>query len=630
MKKSRIILVIITLFILLISFISASDYIKIQTEEKVSIFDSSLQKTQDIFLINNTDYCTRECEAYVLFDNKQDVKLFDDLILKNKKNQTTSIKIFGSNIIEDNQKLKYFNEEKSSGQYLLKIYGEKNPLESVDWQFVIGDLVLDIWQWWNSWQDWNDDFEDGILNSTLWENDTEINRFGAVSNSGTATTTEETSDDGFIKIYTQKYESAGGIGKAVAVVNTKQDFNDGKDYIINFSLNFTQSNNGYVQVRFYISNGTIDLVDSGDSDVEYINANHMIYQYYGSDYNSIPFEDFSINIYANRTLILRNSTAVLNKTQLSLSDEWRIGFASQSFAQSGVNVNSDLRIYNFTTLADLSIATTLLSPGDSSTINSDTASFLGHFNMSQAIHNVTNSTLYVWNSSNVLVYSNETIFDGLSTSEELNITNTFDDYGVYHWNFLAFGTEGSNYVSDWGDSNFTFILNDTLAPAITFVSPGATSTSKTLNINASVVEKGGLDYCFYNITKGASTEKSNTEFTLEDLYLNDSYDVSQDLTTYTINIWCNDTNGNSVQDSLVVYVNTLGDGGSGGGGGVVGTTQTSSEEESVDICAGFKTSFINSWEDSSNEEDLFERTKLLWNDFWDYSLCESAASIVPI
>jgi len=270
----------------------------------------------------------------------------------------------------------------------------------------------------------------------------------------------------------------------------------------------------------------------------------------------------------------------------------------------------------------------LVSPSDLAVINDDNVTFVCNYNVTSTGYNITNGTLYIWNdTSGNLIYNITEDFGTDAQTEQLSKEYNFSSLENYKWNCFGYVTNGTEIISSWADSNYTFDLNDTIPPSFTFVSPSATSSTKTLNITVSVIELGGLSYCRYNITKGASTEKANTEIDVSDNTLNVSYTVSSDLTTYVINVWCNDTNSNFNETNLSVAVDTTGVGVVGGGGGVPSPVASVSYQS---LCVSYKIVFGDARVLAQQEEGIFEKIKLLWTAFWDYVLCASASSIVPI
>ena len=97
---------------------------------------------------------------------------------------------------------------------------------------------------------------------------------------------------------------------------------------------------------------------------------------------------------------------------------------------------------------------------------------------------IINATVYVWNSSNSVVFTNNTEINGTYNYNFTNSLNLSD--GTYKWNCLAFNTE---WRSSYAFANNT-IRVDSVAPNISFVNPFVTSgnysrTSIWANISSS-------------------------------------------------------------------------------------------------------------------------------------------------
>lgn len=581
MKKISLIFVLL-LLITAIVIADTKDYN--QDKNEIIIKDNDGNDKVIYQLLENTDYCNRECYTLLNITLNEKYELFDEIKIFNSGGVESTLDNLSYEIINDknnqNIKVKYDKETLNVGSYLLKIIGYKKPRESVDWVLNILGFDLIEWKWWNSWQDWGDDFEDSSINSTFWATDTIACSYGEPGPS-TVTVTEEGSGDEYVR---QRLDLPCGPGEIQAGwtgLITKQDYNDSKDYTINFTVGGTgdvfAGDTSYGGDGFVLNvvgntnpspNGCNNGFMTGASSVDEI--------YSFSDGEATGHNNYSLTIDAsnnNFTLYNASDMSYLGSSTTTKA-KWYLLF---EYSAGGVNLgtwDNSIYIYNFTSLSDLSIATTLNSPADSSTTNNDIEYFAGTFNMSQSSHNVTNATLYIWNQSDgSLIYN---ITQDLGTNSSGSTTNksyTFDNYGTYLWNYLAWGTDGTDNVSDWADSNFTITMNDTLTPNFTIISPSSSISSAGITINVSVTDKGGLDYCYYNITRGASAEKSDEAFDLSDNFLNDTYTLSGEA-TYSLNVWCNDTNGNgNYTNQSFTYTIPSGSGPTTGGGGSVTVIQ---------------------------------------------------------
>ncbi len=194
-------LIVLFLGILLIGFISASDWdnMKIynQKEEKITLYNWNLIglifdiKLAEYTLDYNTDYCLINCYARGTAILYQDEQLFRDLKFEKENKQSVSIvnsKVFvgksiffdkvivdylevcenimeanGTNEICSNIKIgkhierssrieweEYKGEILQAGEYKWRIEGTKKKYQSVDWIVNVFGKDLDNWAWWNS------------------------------------------------------------------------------------------------------------------------------------------------------------------------------------------------------------------------------------------------------------------------------------------------------------------------------------------------------------------------------------------------------------------------------------------------------------------------------------------------
>jgi len=157
---------------------------------------------------------------------------------------------------------------------------------------------------------------------------------------------------------------------------------------------------------------------------------------------------------------------------------------------------------------------------------------------------------------------------------------------------------------------------------------GITLTSKTFNISVITNDSDDIDYCFYNVTRGASTEVVDTN--LSKLDFNATVIVSSDA-DYVAHVSCNDTlnsvnmTNSTFSVSTVVGPGPPGDPG-GGGGGIISPPE---EEGPVNICLPYIPVFDEKL--SAFFEDLtFASFKELWTAFWNRGLCGAVASITAV
>lgn len=125
-------------------------------------------------------------------------------------------------------------------------------------------------------------------------------------------------------------------------------------------------------------------------------------------------------------------------------------------------------------------------------------------------------------------------------------------------------------------SSLDFQFNEIIIPNFTINSPPNSSVDLTSTLNVTILNSSILDYCYYNITRGAATEIANTN--LSCINFTDSITVSSYSTTYNINLFANYTDGfeNTTTYSFITKADPALGGGGGGtgdtGGGIVTST----------------------------------------------------------
>lgn len=191
----------------------------------------------------------------------------------------------------------------------------------------------------------------------------------------------------------------------------------------------------------------------------------------------------------------------------------------------------------------------------------------------------------------------------------------------------AFGCD-SDGVCGFAQNNFTVSPD---FPNITIFSPDSTITSSSVLINFSANATYGIENCSYNITRGASTEKTNTYITnFSGIYFNDSALLSGEA-TYSLNIYCNNTGGiGIITNKTFVYsaIVTPGQASSGGGGGgsiIASLTEVVANQ----VCSSLLPSTETSWS-NFRKEMSWQNFKTFWFAFMNYALCENSASLIPV
>jgi hypothetical protein len=256
-----------------------------------------------------------------------------------------------------------------------------------------------------------------------------------------------------------------------------------------------------------------------------------------------------------------------------------------------------------------------------------------------------NAPVNEYNSSSVIIFFNYTPQDDfgianttLYINDIVNNTNTsgFNNtlistlvsvpQGKYLWHCGTCDT-----YDNCTNSSYRNITVDLTAPLVSIIAPASSVTSAGITINVSSQESVTLtNTCYYNITRGASTEKANTIITngMGDIYYNTTYSLSGEA-TYNLWVNCNDTVGNmNVTNKTFTYSAPSGSTNLGGGGGTLITADIITKTINVcEVNKPFLDTALTIW-----KKDMFNLPKFLalWYAYWDYALCYSAGSVIPI
>lgn len=231
-----------------------------------------------------------------------------------------------------------------------------------------------------------------------------------------------------------------------------------------------------------------------------------------------------------------NNSFSIDSTSTNILPEYQFlaGTSTNTFYSPVLESNIDFDFY--TSLpADASPVVTLSKP--SNNYGQKQGEVIFECNMTDD-SNLQNVTLYVWNSSGGVIFTNFTNVTGLTNVSVSNYTFAFDN--VTQWNCLAYDN-GTN--SAWADSNFTLTI-DSVPPYFTDLLNASFPylTAVSHDINGS--DDGGFGYFSIN---------DIVNFTI-----NPTTGLIQNKTVlgvgaYNINVTINDTAGN--QNSTIVLIN---------------------------------------------------------------------------
>ena len=237
--------------------------------------------------------------------------------------------------------------------------------------------------------------------------------------------------------------------------------------------------------------------------------------------------------YINRSYNLSYSAS--NNPNFKIRFECTAGATSEYCRVDNVTIAGNL----ISTSDAASPAVSLLSPVNNSIISNNLIYFNALFidNI-----NLTNATLYIWNSTNNLIGTNFTKLGNSSITA--NISFGLDYSGEFHWNFLSFDNSSNKAFNN---TNYTLIL-DKMPPSIEILSPLSQNyTIPIITFNISLNEN--ISWCGFsldwaeNITMTINSSKTGANYT--------NYTMAEG--SHNVIFACNDTLGNMNASSKAIY-----------------------------------------------------------------------------
>ena len=288
-----------------------------------------------------------------------------------------------------------------------------------------------------------------------------------------------------------------------------------------------------------------------------------------SDNDDIFAAYFTLN-YPNGTSVFSNTngTHISGDSKTGESEIWH----SPQF--NITNTTSELGEWNWTVL---------IQSNGSNANNTFSESFTITDNSNPSVNLISLENNQVWNrnvsipinfisSDNVEVDSCwYSLDEGITNITISSCSNSTFSANQNSYNFTLWVNDTSNNINKTFISNIS-LNQDLVSPFIQIISPNGSLSSKTFTVQINGTDVGGINYCQYNITRGASTEISNTNLTLNDStgYWEDGITVSSDA-DYIINSICYDYNSfsNKTNNSFSVDTVVISPPSGGGGGGTV-------------------------------------------------------------
>lgn len=398
-------------------------------------------------IVEHTPNCGYSCSSIMNITLTKKGTLFDSIkfyTLAGKSRIEQPIRNYQTYLKSNDVWVVYNKEILPEGTYTLKLEGIKNPEKSVDWVLIVRGESLDEWANWINIV--GDDFDDGVLNTTLWLNETEY--------SGSYRP-EIIETDGFMRIRAYGTDD-GSTTFAVANLSFKQNLY-GLNPITNitFVWNTTTINTGGGTGCEATDNIYID--DSGTARTLYLQG------IVDTGTVSILKSTWSIIInQSNNKTTIYNSTGANVSSVLTTSNNLKLRFKSRASCaaggSTGYSLSANIHLFNIS-----------FDYGNEIFLNSPINNFFT--NATQIVFNATatpiggtliNMSLFInstgiWQinqTNSVTGASNNTVFNlGLST-------------GTYIWGVEACATDGSCGMSE----NRTIIV-DVSPPLVNITYP---------------------------------------------------------------------------------------------------------------------------------------------------------------
>jgi hypothetical protein len=212
------------------------------------------------------------------------------------------------------------------------------------------------------------------------------------------------------------------------------------------------------------------------------------------------------------------------------------------------------------------------------------------------------------------------------TSTAINSLYAYLSDGQYLWSCGANKTTAIT-ITMAQVGNYTLIV-DTGYPTAMIHNITSTTGSQTLSFGHTANDTN-LNYCKYNIINILGLPDGGRAN--QTINCNDTTTTA--ITTYgsyNISFWAIDLAGNEVLYAQPFTISASGGVINTGGGGYVQLLQEN-EESTADIklCVGLMDPLMDAWQ-KFKKDYSWNNFKLLWRAFWNASLCESGASIIPL
>lgn len=493
---------------------------------------------EEVKLINNTEICGQECYAYKNFTIYENSSLIDDVRFYKKIDDTwelsnirgydleywTEIPIYNySDYSCDNFSCNYtqigyydgwknynLGEILPAGDYETRLKGYKRPSWTYDWQILTQGYWTEVWAIW-----------------------------GNISEGDEAEVILKYPEDNYFSLNaSNNFTCFTNITNGARIVNSSLYFIDE-----NGSLNINLTEYPYIN-----NNGESDTTHNPDSFTNPENA---------FDSNDATYAEINTGQGAG--------DKVLGKTFSNRSIR-NITIKATSYITTTNCDNDYINAYVYLQTYDgASWGNEVLLASDSGTgCSPQTASYDSTYELNSYVQGIRirlKNQIYAGGPSTsgyLRLYTLE--YETHPENYTKNFTQTI--YNNKNWTCKSCDSDGA---CGFAEENRSITLD---FPNFTINSPASSVLSASINIDADIFATGNLSYCYYNITRGASIEKSNEAINCSNF--TDSYTLSGE-STYSLNIWANQSGSisNSTSYPFTYSIPTPPASGGGGGGTVI-------------------------------------------------------------
>lgn len=492
------------------------------------------------------EYCVNECESIIavnhLVDNSpiiDDIKFYR--LHDNKKEEINIDYTLSYKSSTDKQFREYsVNQPLPSGEYLIKILGNKKSSDNVDWIITSQGVELSRWAVWGATNLTKD-------TQAYWKFDeTSGSQYTDTLGNYNLTSLSVNSANSWVINGSYKTQSDPGTVTSLIPQSTWQGIT------INFWMNKTGAWSTYYPF-FYLSDsaspnemGELFIRDDSDS-----SDDNLIISAYDSSLKSVTTIDFadnkwymitvtvnssSLSVYVNGT---HKQTTALSSFALSSGESVKI-LTDEGGTESLTNTNIDeYGIWNRSlTQAEITLLynshqgnsypyaniVSLLKPNDNQVVNYNNVTFNASVSLSES--SIKNVSLWINSTGTFRINQTKTYSGTLNTS----IFSVNLSQGSYIWNIYACANDNT---CAFAQSNRTIRI-DTTKPSIDIIYPNGPIDYGYVGKNTSLlfyVNELNKDTCWfeYNNTNSTISCTQNTTFLLSDyskktlrLYVNDS------------------------------------------------------------------------------------------------------------